>query len=42
MITPLSPWIGSSSTATVVSSTAASSAARSPYGTSRKPGVYGA
>jgi hypothetical protein len=42
MITPLSPWIGSSSTATVVSSMAASSAAKSPKGTSRNPGVYGA
>lgn len=39
--TPASPWIGSSSTATVFSVTAADSAVRSPYGTISKPGVYG-
>ena len=41
MTTPASPWMGSISTAAVVSSTAASSAARSLYGTIRKPGVNG-
>ncbi len=40
-MTPASPWIGSMSTATVVSSIAAASAAASPYGTRRKPGVNG-
>jgi hypothetical protein len=38
---PASPWIGSTSTATVSSSIAASSAAASPYGTVTKPGVNG-
>ncbi len=38
MTTPPSPWIGSSSTATTVSSIAARRAAASPYGTVRKPG----
>lgn len=40
-MTPASPWIGSSSTATVWSSIAASSAAASPNGTCTKPGVNG-
>jgi hypothetical protein len=35
------PWIGSASTATTLSSIASASACRSPYGTIRKPGVYG-
>ena len=34
-MTPASPWMGSSSTAATVSSTAASSASLSPYGTQR-------
>ncbi len=38
---PASPWIGSISTATVSSSIAAARAVASPYGTVRKPGVYG-
>ena len=38
---PASPCTGSSSTATVVSSIAASSAAASPYGTDTNPGVNG-
>ena len=38
---PDSPWIGSTSTATVFSSMAAATAAASPYGTIRNPGVYG-
>ncbi len=41
MFTPASPWIGSISPAAVVPSTAASSAARSLYGTILKPGVKG-
>ncbi|OIQ78667.1 hypothetical protein GALL_396280 [mine drainage metagenome] len=41
MITPASPWIGSTRTATVVSSTASASAWASPNGTTRKPGVNG-
>ncbi len=41
MTTPPSPWIGSSSTATTVSSIASRRAAASPYGTVRKPGVNG-
>ena len=41
-MTPASPWIGSISTATVSSSIAAAQRlGRSPYGTMRKPGVYG-
>ena len=42
--TPASPWMGSTSTAAQAlpaSSIAAASASRSPYGTSRNPGVYG-
>ena len=38
---PASPWIGSSSTATVFPSMAAASAAASPKGTARNPGVNG-
>ncbi len=38
---PASPWIGSTSTATVSSSMAAATASASPYGTIRNPGVYG-
>src|SRR3974377_401736 len=38
---PASPWIGSSSTATVSSSIAWASAAASPNGTERNPGVNG-
>jgi hypothetical protein len=41
MMTPASPWIGSSRTATVSSSIAASSAPASPKGTVTKPGVNG-
>ena len=41
MITPASPWIGSSRTATVSSSMASRMASASPYGTIRKPGVNG-
>ena len=41
MITPPSPWMGSSRTATVFSSIASASAAASPYGTVTNPGVYG-
>ena len=40
-MTPASPWIGSSSTATVCSSIASASASASPKGTERKPGVNG-
>jgi len=40
-LTPVSPWIGSSSTAAVCSPTAASSAAGS-RGTGTKPGTSGA
>ena len=40
-MTPASPWIGSSRTATVCSSIASASAAASPNGTERKPGVKG-
>ena len=40
-MTPASPWIGSSRTATVSSSMASCIAAVSPYGTIRKPGVNG-
>ena len=39
---PVSPWIGSRSTAAVPSSTAASSAPGSSRGTTRKPGTSGA
>ena len=38
---PASPWIGSSSTATVFPSMAAASAAASPKGAARNPGVNG-
>ena len=38
---PASPWIGSSSTATVLSSIACASASASPNGTERNPGVNG-
>ena len=38
---PASPWMGSISTATVLSSMAAAIASASPNGTERKPGVYG-
>lgn len=38
---PASPWIGSSSTATVLSSIAWASASASPNGTERNPGVKG-
>ena len=41
MITPASPWMGSSSTAAVLSSMAASIAAASPKGTETKPGANG-
>ncbi len=40
--TPPSPWIGSKSTATVVSSIAEAMASTSPYLTPRKPVVKGA
>jgi len=40
-MTPASPWMGSTSTATVSGVIAASIAARSPKGTQRKPGVNG-
>ena len=40
-MTPPSPWIGSTKIAAVFGPTAASTAARSPYGTIRKPGVKG-
>src|SRR6266571_6398477 len=40
-MTPASPWIGSTSTATTLSSMASARAPRSPYGTTRKPGVNG-
>jgi hypothetical protein len=40
-MTPASPWIGSSITATVRSVTAAASASRSFSGTLRKPGTFG-
>ena len=39
--TPASPWIGSSITATVRSSMARATAARSPSGTLRNPGTFG-
>ncbi len=38
---PPSPWMGSTRKPTVFGPMARSSAARSPYGTSRKPGVNG-
>ena len=38
---PASPWIGSTSTAAVSGVIARSTAARSPNGTARKPGVNG-
>ena len=41
MITPASPWIGSTRKATVLGVIAASSAAASPKGTSLKPGANG-
>ena len=41
-ITPASPWIGSTSTATMRSSDGRGQPrGRSPYGTTRNPGVYG-
>ncbi len=42
MTTPPSPWIGSKSTATVVSSIAEAMASMSPYFALRKPVVNGA
>ena len=41
MSTPASPWMGSISTAAVVSSIGLLERARSPYGTTRNPGVNG-
>ncbi len=41
MMTPASPWIGSTRKATVFSLTAAAKASKSPNGTTRKPGANG-